>query len=1405
MADNELQLVTGDYVESTLPQDPETIDETTFVPAAESPLLRDESAQGIVASFAQDAEVYNVTQQFQQGYTARDLLDAQEFSTEYTDLGEFAAAQFRQNNALVGLVRHLDMQFATDSSRVDPSFDATLEAQKYMGQFGSIDQQEYLFKANNAENFQARLQRLQKDVEDFQAMSSYGDYSNLAMGFISAAVDVDILIPGIQSYKLAKSSTTTAKLLNRLENAAKGARAGIAANAATGVVLAETNPAYTKGDMIADIALGGMLGSLIGGFSKGDINSNYVQRFNEDGSLDVKFLDEYHANVKGMVDAFDGQSTHSKVEGPFVTPEDGVLRSKYNPVLTSGIDPTAIKSLAEVGTNGIKKLSRVAADRLGKMEAEAQDFLTPKVKGDGTHYSEFVEGLRKQAKKVATKVSDELKSGDPDKVLPESRVKDTEVKEGVVEAPIEATESISMSPEALANINDTISTIHGKGLPQVENITSKGDVIEEITMKYPDGRTTKYVGEEAEYMASSIRTMSLIDTSTALNKAEQKHFIDAQRRFENELKEIREVYTDFSSAMKQKDSLVLRDFMLKIATSAVGNNTLTGMNAATVKNGVRTNLQQPFAVYMSGVRARGEEIMALNNEKSILKHNKFATVDRRAFNEANKEITNLVSDLNLQKSPEMINLGNDLTAVMEKYIDKGRLFDNEKFQAEIDQLATQYKQNKLVLRAAAGSTMTSWRSVDNMKAPPAEDINAGPVKGSEHLERSFYQPQRASEDIIQQFKRAGYEQSELISVFYQGYKSGLELKNPDMDVDQIDQIAMLHARSIVGRHWELGKTKAGDAGDFTKFTQEIDQYIKANLNLDDAIKEDLYQLKISLEADAATPSFLKSVTPFDRSLDVVIYNKVTGESSKMKAGDLMAPVNADTWTMYMNKVSGEVALASKGITSREQLSTIRKLIREEMNATGKYSAEEINHKLELFDSIKAQMLSEPNPNIDNSSASVFWYRAMKRALNLAVLNKLFIPQLAETAVVLSGLPIKRTLDYIGFANLSQQKKKVLQNNFRTLEELTVNFEVLEHFNSPQANYIEEIGVSSAREKVTKWLDIGEQAQRRLFFMNNVMNWQRKIAWLGSMETIVKSAEKSDWKVTKRMANQGITQDVLDLIKKENDNGRILLDKDGIVLNYDGVDMAETLGRDGMIQLSGVLQTIQDSEKILRPPVGQSNHLLQQPFISALTALKSYPLHAFNSLGLRHWEHKDKSTLALLASTAAFSYAAAYLKMVIEGKDTDELKMVEGMLKYNSLSGSFGSLVDVAGKTMDIDALKMSPDYGRNNTFSLPVFDYMNNLAQTPRVMFHAAQGDLTPSDVNVINGVGGFVTQTPFTAALTNGFKDYLKENRREERRIARREERQRQQQEREAEQQQLQEEEQTVEAEAVETLETFN
>lgn len=1394
---NNLSLVTGDYVEPL--QDPQN---TEFVSAVDSPELRQEN-KAVVSSFAKDADVYAMEQQFQEGYVARDQLEDDEFRTTDYDVDDLIAAQFRQNNAVYNMIRHVEMQFSTENRNYDESFNPIQEAQKFMDVFGDIEQQEYLYGANNRENFQARLQRLSQDEKDFEIMSHFGDYSNLMTGFLSAAVDIDILIPGIQSYKLAKTSSKTARLLNRLQNAAKGAGSGIAANAATGLVLAETNPSYTKGDMIADLVLGGALGGLIGGLSKGDYDPRYIKR-DADGDIDVKDLDNYHQSVKNTVDAFEGQTIHSKVEGPFVTPEDGILRSFNNPVLRSGVDPTSIKALSDVGIAGIKKLSRVAADRVSKMTPEAQDFLTPKKTSD-TNYSKFIEDIK-------ARVESRVLTQDPDEVLPQGDLKPSE---GVVKAPEgDSTiktpkEPVGMSEAALNDINTTLKTIHGKGLPEVNDIITKGDEVLEVSFTYPDGRTTKYLDDEAAYMADVIRSQTLIDTSAALNKAERKHFIEAQKRYENELKEIHDLGTDFAEGLKQKDSLVLRDFMLKITSSATGNNALTGLNAATIKNGVRNYLQQPFSVYQSALKLRGEELMTLDPEKTMLRHNRYYTADKRPFNRAAREVSELISDINLAKSQRDIELGAELENLMNTYVDRARLIDNREFNDAVKAIASKYKINKHVLTAAVGQNMVAWRSIDSMKTPPVEDINAGPVRGTESLERSFYQPQKASSDIIQDMKRSGYDIEEIRKVFYEGYYNGIQLKNPEMDLDDVEAIAKLHANSITGRYWEVGKTKAGDASDFTKFTEEIDNYIRSNVNLDDAVKEDLYQLKQSLEVDAATPSFLKTVTPFDRTVEVPVYNKLTGETSKMKAGDVMTPVDSDTWTMYINRVAGEVSLASKGIKGREELSTIRKLIKNEMNATGKYAPEQVDSKLELFDAIKSQMLSEPNPNIDNTSAPVFWFRAMKRALNLAVLNKLFVPQLAETAVVLSGLPIKRSLDYMGFAALSQQKKAVLRNNFRTLEEISVNFEVLEHFNSPQMGYVEEFGHSSARQKVMHVLDVGEQAQRRMFFMNNVMNFQRKVAWLGTMESTIIKANKSDWKLTKRMANQGMTQEVLDIIKREVDSNRIILDKDGIVLNYDGYDISNTIGRDGLIKLSGVLQTIQDSEKILRPPVGQSNKALQQPFISALTTLKSYPLHSFNSLLLRHWEYKDASTAGLVASTAIISYAAAYLKMAIEGKDTDELKMVEGMMKYNSLGGTLGMMIDATGKTLDIDALKMSPDYGRNATFSLPVVDYMNNVSQIPRVMLNAAGGNMTAADMSVVNGVAGFITQNPFTAALSNNLRDNLRESERvqrlEARRAKRAEEKAAKEQEAAAQvEQPLEQQAQTPEAEALQVLETF-
>ena len=1258
-------------------------------------------------------------------------------------------------------------EIASQNWDKDPEFNVfdTIKKQEEQRKTSyDVDETVYLAKSRNYENFLLRQTQIGQLRKSQEVMNQRGTAANLIAGAVGTIVDVDMLLPAAKAVKIANTSKRAAKLINTLEGAKSGAITGVSANLAAGAVLAQTNPYYNEDDIMADVAMGALLGGTLGAVAGGLHGPDTADtvRYNDKGELEFTTdVDTIVDNVKKEYTKFEGQVDHSNMKEMPTTGADRLARSRAaQKQLEADLEPTS-----RVTTDGTTKVSDEArttlADDVAARKAEERtpieknlENYSPAYKANKLATDDFkafinVKGLAKKAEAEA---------------LPKKKdVLDTVVTGKVEEAKAPSIPTIKASNELITSINTRLAELYDTpklSTPKVVSMNFKGDRATSVTTINKFGTETTLKGDEATNMVAAIRDMSYLDTSSALAKTPLDKRLVFKEDVDNINKYVIDLGTDATRLLKNEHSIMARSIVNKLVDTVTGDNSLQGQSAAMLKLGYETEYSVGLTFYKDNIHTRATQLESEDTFAKIFSKGGVYFADTSAHAKAQKEVSELLSDLDLGKGATMQSLREDLDSILNTHSKKlGSLSSDETFKASMRDLAKKYNIPEETLNATVGITMMTRSVLDSWKNPVKDSPDVLPVLGTDKLDEGYYQPQAANPEVINELLRNGATVDSIEGALAEAYYEGMRYRNKGMDDAQMRSEANIVAAAVTGRALAAPSLTAVEfaAKDTTAY---LSNYIKLNPNMSQTAKDLVDDVLGTLKNEKTTPSVLKDRVPFDRTLEVTIKNK-DGSTQVMKAGNMLKTPGLNQWIMYANRASGIAAMASKGINSEAQLNSIRKAMKQELDKSGIIASDAQKTEL-LVESLIAEIKSEPSPlSARHSSEMVKLVNSAKSAFSSSTLNMLGFAQIGEYGLIANGVNLRANMKNLGIESLfSKQSNEATSRTISYLNEMGTNSEMITLMRSPLMSNIEETGIGSFSKYWDKFSEVTHGVQRKFFGHQLVLNHQRNYSWLNSMTNIVDTLQKNDWQLTKKLKNKGWTEDVTAIIKREYDAGRMYMDDGALRLNYKGQDISDFLSTHDRIRLTSMLRSIEESTQILRPLPGQSFMATKDPMVGLLAHLQSYTLASLNNVLIRNTKYADASTIALVMSTAFASTMAAYAKAFVEGK-TENVDVKNAIFKYNSLMAVPGMGMDFLADTVGKESWRVSPDYDSSGSYNVPLLSYLGKVMNLPASVFN----------ILTLNGVSSQDARTlkatlplfnnPFFARTINNYIDGQKEQER--------------------------------------------
>lgn len=1325
-----------------------------------------------------DVDGRDVTRPFKHEYRIEEqeilnMISPEYEAPEFTDFyegeqekGNLTAAVIKSYNSVYRGTKALAGELITTNWEKDPSFDVreALKTSATEGYQFNHDEIDYLTRSNNLDNYEYRLMQVDELRKAQNVMAQHGTVANLTAGLIGTMVDVDMLLPSIKMAKITSSATRLNRLENTLSRAKLGAVEGAKANVATGTVLAQSNPYYSEDDIVADFAMGIGLGSMLGAITGGISNPQDVPlSINEKGELVTsKEFDDSIEGIKEYYNRFEGQEAHSDVSRMPVTGNDVIKRAKNaeaNLEASRAVEePEGVKtpeSTDKVTDDAVLAPESVKAK--SDIQKNLEEFSPSYKKMNKTESPDFDLFINLKGK-TQSSISGTLPT--------KKDIKAAATKEGEV-APNKV---VKASPELLNTVNARLKHLYETDKikrSSISKMTFAGDTVSTLELTSPNGQKTILKGDEAEVMAGTFRDMMFIDTSASMSKMSDSNRIVYQKDIDNIIDSVSDIGTDASRLLKADESWGLSSIVNKLVETSTGDHTLGGMSAARLKEGYIQEYIHGYELFHIATNNRAYKLMDEAKKYRIFRWLGVYLSDTSFHNKAYREIADLINDLHLRKSPTKAALADNLNGIINKYYDlQGAMKTSDAMKADLERVAKEYNIPYDTLQGTVGITITSRKVLDSWKSPVKESADVLPVLGTEKLEHDWYVHQSVNPEFMNQLVADGVKIESLELAVEQAYFDGIRLKNPEMDIEVAQEKAHLVSKAVIGRTLSAPSATSVEfaAKDTTKFMKD---YLKNNPNIAEENRLYIEEVLDNLKNEKSTPGLIKERVPFDRTATMEL-EFTDGSTQSVKAGDFLETPNMASWGLYMNRSSGIAALASKGINSESQLNSIKSVIQKELSNKG--IDEKRIAKLELlYDTMIAAIKSEPAPlSATRSTDSVKIYNSIKQAFGSSVLNNLFLPQLAEYANVIKGISIRGGMRNMGLDKLNAADSKTRGRTIASLEEIVGNGNIIGLFESPMFTSLEDTGYNTFSKKVDKFFETTQTAQRKFFGHQWVTAMERRAGWMTTMSKVGLEIQAGKGEMTPALRRLGITPDLLKVINRELEAGRMYMDRDVMRMNYQEGTINHYISTEDRIRLTSALKTIEKNSQVLRPIAGTTFVAQTDPLIGIFTHLQSYNMFSLNQNIIPTVTNFDKYAANYVLTTAMASVMVAYLKAYIENKSAD-MEVQHAIFKYNALLSVPGMGMDLAADITGQDWMRATPDYATTSGFNVPIQSYLSKVMQVPGALWNVLTLEgLSSQDARALKTTIPLLNN-PFTAGSINAYIDWRKETEKAARREANR------------------------------------
>lgn len=452
---------------------------------------------------------------------------------------------------------------------------------------------------------------------------------------------------------------------------------------------------------------------------------------------------------------------------------------------------------------------------------------------------------------------------------------------------------------------------------------------------------------------------------------------------------------------------------------------------------------------------------------------------------------------------------------------------------------------------------------------------------------------------------------------------------------------------------------------------------------------------------------------------------VPSNSGTLQLVDLYYHDVEDVLMGYRRRVSGQSALARKGIRSRMDLDKLIQAAREEMQSLGEEPPD-----TDWFDAMFSDFFGGPGWGYSSGKLQKgidAEFGIAKDIAGLSLLGQLGFSQIIDSANIMASAGIRDFFTHAkAFANLDRDLKDV---NTGLLDDLEFLYGDIgkdhrmfkEHLGLDELSQKESHAFVKGAQKIThnlKWL----QGYTSLF--NAVRGKEQELAAISISNKLfkyIKAGEHTDRIKYDLGVDDLLFERLQDLVKSgsiefKTVNGREFVNR----LNGDKWD---SFTKDGF---SSVMIRAQNMLVQKNMP-GETDLWMRKNWASMLVNLKMFPITAVPKQMMRNARFMDTETVGVAAYGMGVAYLAMAVRDTINGKESTVEERARQAFAYSNMFGWVPMVTDPALTMLGLDDYRIQR-YGRHYEMTIPAVDVANRLIRAPGAAITAVTGGSLNSD-----------------------------------------------------------------------------
>lgn len=551
----------------------------------------------------------------------------------------------------------------------------------------------------------------------------------------------------------------------------------------------------------------------------------------------------------------------------------------------------------------------------------------------------------------------------------------------------------------------------------------------------------------------------------------------------------------------------------------------------------------------------------------------------------------------------------------------------------------------------------------------------------------------------------------------------------------LDADAKAMAKAVV--HRAMAKESDIDLSMASLMTRDGQEYLRSALiasGMKPRQVEGLMTRFVGKRDEAGKEGFAKRRSEIDLSDRIP-----TRDGSNLQIVDLLDHDIQQSWSGYSRQLSGAAALARNGLNNRARRTDLISAIHAEQRALGEeiFPAEHLNAIFSHFDGgpVHGYSRGVANAGIGEEIGLV------KRLTNLALLNKMAIPQLIETSAAIAQQGLT-TWFHRGPLALWDAEMRAANKELLAEASYLIGDIGQDHLHFAPHLQLDEMSRAEANDwvkKLGKFAGNLQMIQGYTSLFNQLRGWQQRQAVLGMTDRVMRdikagltSGNGLDPKQRRRFNQDlGLSDDDIRRIERLIQDGTIEFKKRGEYEYVNRLNM-DKWGEHSVHFAAAMSRNV--SQVVMDALAGERSAWMGTWWGSLMTHLKTFPLLAIQKSFVRNMRHMDAQSLANLGFGMATAFAVLGIRDVIDGKERTVEERARLAFSYANITGWMPMAWDPAMSALGLEDYRINP-YGQTSNYTPAAMTWFNKATRLPGAVVNTITGNADYHDIQTVKAL----------------------------------------------------------------------